>query len=84
MIHVRHHTLFNGEIEQVKIVIFKESLEDFKELVHRATNLWPDAPVAIKNFADQITQPELIPAGKEGLQDYTDSNSRTTLTKAKS
>jgi NTP pyrophosphatase (non-canonical NTP hydrolase) len=31
------------------------SISAFKELVHRATNLWPDAPAEIKEFADMIT-----------------------------
>lgn len=31
------------------------SIEIFKELVHRATNLWPDAAPEIKIFADEIT-----------------------------
>lgn len=35
----------------------------FAELVHRATNLWPDAPAEIKHFAD------LVIHGKP-MQDY--------------
>ena len=41
----------------------KESIEAFKELVQRATNLWPDAPPEIKRFADQVTNGAV-------LQDY--------------
>lgn len=32
-----------------------ESVTRFKELVHRATNLWPDAHPEIKEFADKVT-----------------------------
>lgn len=41
----------------------KESMEAFKKLVFRATNLWPDAPAEIKIFADEVEH------GK-ALQDY--------------
>ena len=37
--------------------------EEFRELVQRATNLWPDASPAIKAFADQVTSGKL-------MQDY--------------
>jgi hypothetical protein len=32
-----------------------ESVDSFKELVQRATNLWPDAPPEVKEFADEVT-----------------------------
>lgn len=32
-----------------------DSIARFKELVHRATNLWPDAHPEIKEFADKVT-----------------------------
>lgn len=38
--------------------------ESFKELVHRATNLWPDASPEIKRFADLITNDGVL------MQDY--------------
>lgn len=38
--------------------------ESFKELVHRATNLWPDAPPEIKRFADLVTNEGVL------MQDY--------------
>ena len=41
----------------------KESMEAFKKLVFRATNLWPDATAEIKIFADEVEH------GK-ALQDY--------------
>lgn len=31
------------------------SIGHFQELVHRATNLWPDAPPEVKEFADMVT-----------------------------
>lgn len=36
---------------------------EFQELVFRATNLWPDASPAIKEFADKVTSGYV-------LQDY--------------
>jgi hypothetical protein len=41
-----------------------KSIQRFKELVQRATNLWPDAPASIKEFADIVTNNGVI------LQDY--------------
>lgn len=38
-------------------------IKAFREMVQRATNLWPDAPPEIKHFADIIT------TGKP-MQDY--------------
>lgn len=60
------HTVTNGFII---VVEGKESLDNFKELVNRATNLWPDAPAEIKIFADIITNSDWHPQGP--LQDYT-------------
>lgn len=37
--------------------------KDFEELVFRATNLWPDAPPYIKEFADKLIHGKI-------LQDY--------------
>lgn len=45
----------------------EESAKSFRELVFRATNLWPDAPPEIKRFSD------LLIHGKE-LQDYDSQN----------
>jgi hypothetical protein len=49
MIHV--HRFEGGAIE---VQISSTSANAFKELVHRATNLWPDASPEIKQFADMI------------------------------
>lgn len=40
-----------------------EFYTDFKQLIQRGANLWPDAPAEIKEFADLITNGEI-------LQDY--------------
>lgn len=45
------------------IIIDGSSIWKFKQLVQRATNLWPDAPPEIKEFADLITSGRI-------LQDY--------------
>lgn len=58
MIYVEE--LVNGSL---RIEVEKESIPEFKELVHRATNLWPDASPDVKKFADVIT------IGKP-MQDY--------------
>lgn len=44
--------MMNGE---VLVRITPEHLNEFKELVHRGTNLWPDASPEMKAFADNIT-----------------------------
>ncbi len=44
-----------------------ESLKQFKELVQRATNLWPDAHPDIKDFADLVTNEKIF-------QDYHSQN----------
>lgn len=41
----------------------KESMEAFKKLVFRATNLWPDATAEIKEFSDKLEHGKV-------LQDY--------------
>jgi predicted HAD superfamily Cof-like phosphohydrolase len=51
----------------------EESVAAFKTLVHRATNLWPDAPPEVKEFADEVTNFDMLAfQGREnkGLQDY--------------
>jgi hypothetical protein len=45
------------------ILITEESEPAFKELIQRGANLWPDAPAEIKEFADLITNGQI-------LQDY--------------
>ena len=47
------------------VYVDQASMDEFKELVHRATNLWPDASPEIKAFADQITNNGVL------MQDYT-------------
>lgn len=49
--------------DTIVVVITKESIEPFKQLIQRGANLWPDAPAEIKEFADLIT------TGKV-MQDY--------------
>lgn len=44
----------------VIIVDGKDSIEQFKTLVQRAANLWPDATPEIKEFADLITNGEIF------------------------
>ena len=38
----------------INVEIRPEALNDFKELVRRATNTWPDAPQNIHEFSDII------------------------------
>lgn len=38
----------------VTIEVRPEAVEDFQELVRRATNTWPDAPKHIHEFSDII------------------------------
>lgn len=54
----------------------KESMEAFKKLVFRATNLWPDAPAEIKIFADEVEH------GK-ALQDYASQDTSPSAKKSK-
>lgn len=67
----------------VILVDTPESVELFEKLVHRAVNLWPDAPAEIKEFADIITNRTWIkdaitngmrPRLANGLQDYRDDS----------
>jgi hypothetical protein len=44
-----------SEPHAVHIHIDDENWKMFQELVHRAANLWPDAPAEIKRFADEVT-----------------------------
>lgn len=50
--------------DRIIIRITNDDLPKFKELVQRATNLWPDASPEIKEFADDITHDGII------MQDY--------------
>jgi hypothetical protein len=63
MIHVKQITKDGFVI----VIDGSLSIKRFKEIVHRATNLWPDAPAEVKRFADAITNSDwhLGP-----LQDY--------------
>ena len=46
----------DGSTQGITVVIDTDrDLKSFVELVQRATNLWPDATPAIKEFADEIT-----------------------------
>jgi hypothetical protein len=40
----------------LNIQVPPELREAFAAMVHRAANLWPDAPAAIKEFADMVTE----------------------------
>ncbi len=60
-------TLMNDGLSCEISIVDDESITNFKDLVHRATNLWPDAPPEIKRFAD------LLIHGTE-LQDYDSQN----------
>lgn len=51
----------NGDME---ISIYWCDVPAFKELIHRGANLWPDAPPAIKEFADLICNDGVV------MQDY--------------
>ena len=59
----RVYMYYNPPVELTVRITEKEDIEKFKELVQRATNLWPDAPPAIKEFADVVTS-------GNSLQDY--------------
>lgn len=41
--------------QPVIIRVDTASWKAFQELVQRGANLWPDAPAAIKRFADDVT-----------------------------
>lgn len=59
----RVYMYYNPPVELCVRITEKEDIEKFKELVQRATNLWPDAPPTVKEFADVITS-------GNSLQDY--------------
>lgn len=48
-------------------IVGAADMKDFKEMVQRGTNLWPDASPRIKAFADLITNGRV-------LQDYDSQN----------
>lgn len=56
------------------VVESAESAKNFREMVQRATNLWPDAPPEIKAFADKITNPLQTEDDPLPLQDYAKQN----------
>lgn len=63
MITVNPHIALIDSYETVTgytVVINEASIDKFKELVQRATNLWPDAPPEIKEFADLITNGKVL------------------------
>jgi hypothetical protein len=45
------------------VVIDRSVIEDFKEMIRRAHNVWPDAVPSAKEFADLVTEGKI-------LQDY--------------
>lgn len=45
----------NQQPYAVHIHIDDENWKSFQELVQRGSNLWPDAPPEIKEFADMVT-----------------------------
>jgi hypothetical protein len=49
--------------QQTIIIDSAQSIERFKELIQRGSNLWPDAAAEIKEVADLITTGQI-------LQDY--------------
>ena len=53
----------DGEVLYIQILIDKNSLIAFKQLVNRAMNTWDRAPAELKVFADMITEGKV-------LQDY--------------
>jgi hypothetical protein len=53
-------TTFEGVVHTTVIVVSPSSQQMFQELVQRATNLWPDAPPEIKEFADVITNGHVL------------------------
>jgi hypothetical protein len=53
------------KLSHPEILVFEtpEDFNSFKVLVNRGANLWPDAPVEVKELADILTQGRI-------LQDY--------------
>lgn len=70
MIEVEHTFLKDdGSIDidgPIVVRVTRSSIAEFKELVHRATNLWPDSSAAIKTFSDEVIHGKV-------LQNYEDS-----------
>jgi hypothetical protein len=63
---------WRSQIKQsISITIEGDDIEKFKELVQRGSNLWPDAPASIKEFADQVTTGTV-------LQDYKSQEKKAT------
>ena len=58
----------NSTIALNIVIDTAESIEVFKELVNRATNLWPDATPEVKEFADVVTNEGKV------WQDYESQN----------
>lgn len=58
---IHTHRYESGNLE---IYVPHQLVPQFKELVHRATNLWPDASPEIKAFADMVTNDGKL------MQDY--------------
>lgn len=48
-------SIVRNEDEDLIIWATKAHVDAIKQMVHRATNLWPDAPPEIKELADLIT-----------------------------
>lgn len=65
-----------GTEAKMIVITTEEDWLDFKELVFRAMNLWPDAPASLKRLSDMIQHGKV-------LQNYTDSNSRVRLFSSK-
>lgn len=55
MIHVFTKGIADADVAGYEINIDRASVAAFQQMVQRATNLWPDAPAEIKEFADIIT-----------------------------
>lgn len=55
-------TVYEGDTTATTTVIVVSQTHQalFQELVQRATNLWPDAPPEIKEFADVITNGHVL------------------------
>lgn len=66
--------LTDGRGVDAKLIVIdsQEDWLDFKELVFRAMNLWPDAPASLKRFSDMVQHGKV-------LQDYKDSTTRHKL-----
>jgi hypothetical protein len=75
------------------VLVDEESVPAFREMVQRATNLWPDAPPEIKEFADMVTvghvqqkyevQKQLSPRETEGVFDLEDDKKSVNYNRCK-